>query len=226
MENVLQTLISQYSASPTLRALVVNVDEYLDPRADLDTFYDFVWNVDTAEGFGLDTWGKIVNVGRLLNVPCETPNPGMFPFTGGTYALTDEQYRVVIFTKALTNITNGSAASINQVLQNLFAGRGRTYVLDLGNMAMQYTFEFYLEPFEYVMLSNGGVAPRPAGVLVSINQGDVDDTFGFDEAEQFQPFDEGVFYNSDPFPIPGQEAMLYGDGYAMQYDACSLMTYD
>ncbi len=196
MINVEQTIISQYGASPTLTQLVHNIDEYIDPRADFDTFYDYVWNVQTAVGFGLDIWGEIVNVSRYVNVPVDTPNPGGFPFTPGPVTLTDDQYRVLIFVKALSNITRTTADSINQLLSNLFASRGRAYVLDMGSMTLRFTFEFWLEPFEYVIITQSGAMPRPAGVLATILQVDVETTFGFKEGIQFQPFDQGTFYVS------------------------------
>lgn len=194
MIDVEQTIISQYGTSATITQLVRNIDLYLDPRADFDTFFDYVWNVETAQGFGLDIWGRIVGVDRTLNVPADTPNPGMFPFTPGVVTLTDSQFRTVILVKALANITNGTATGLNQLLSNLFAGRGRCYVRDLGSMAMVFDFEFWLEPFEYVIITQTGVAPRPAGVQVSVFQVDVARTFGFAEAIQFQPFDQGTFY--------------------------------
>lgn len=196
MINVEKTIISQYANSPTIVTLCKNVDYYLDPRADIDAFYSFVWNVDTAQGFGLDTWGRIVNVDRSINVPANTPNPGNFAFTSGAYLMTDSEYRSVILIKALANITSCTAASLNQLIQNLFAGRGRCYVNDMGSMTMRYTFEFYLKPFEYVIISGGTVAPRPAGVQLDIIQIDPLTTFGFFEGVQLQPFDQGTFYTT------------------------------
>ncbi len=55
---VARTLISQYADSPTLVQLINNMDDYINPDADFDAFYDFVWNVETAQGFGLDIWGQ------------------------------------------------------------------------------------------------------------------------------------------------------------------------
>lgn len=194
MLNVEETIISQYGNSATITQLVRNMNESLDPRADFDTFFSYVWNVETAQGFGLDIWGRIVGVDRTLNVPADTPNPGMFPFTPGVVTLTDSQFRTVILVKALANITNGTATDLNQLLSNLFAGRGRCYVQDMGAMSLRFTFEFFLEPFEYVIITQTGVAPRPAGVLATVLQSDPSQTFGFAEAIQFQPFDQGTFY--------------------------------
>lgn len=198
MINVEETIISQYGNSATITQLIRNMNTYIDPRADFDNFYAYVWNVETAQGFGLDIWGRIVGVEREINVPADTPNPGMYAFTSGVYSMTDAEYRLVILVKALANITNCTADGLNQLLSNLFSTRGRSYVLDTGAMTMKFTFEFFLKPFEYVILTTTGVAPRPAGVLVNIFQVDVPNTFGFKEAIHLLPFDQGTFYVSYP----------------------------
>lgn len=44
-----QTIISQYGATSTIAQLCRNMDTYIDPATDFNTFYDYVWNVDTAQ---------------------------------------------------------------------------------------------------------------------------------------------------------------------------------
>ena len=198
MQSVEQTIISQYSNSPTLVNLVHLIDEYIDPTANLDSFFNLVYNV-LAEGatlstYGLDVWGRIVGVSRNLTIPEGIDNPGGYVFEPGTYVLPNEDFRTLILVKALANITDSSAASTNRLLSNLFAGRGRCYVLDLGNMAMKYVFEFYLAPYEFAIVTTSGAIPHPTGVQSFIYQIDVANTFGFNEAIQFQPFDQGTFY--------------------------------
>jgi len=194
MLNVEQTIISQYGNSATITQLILNMNEYIDPRIDIDNFYNYVWNVETAQGFGLDIWGRIVQIDRMINVPVDTPNPGGLPFTPGVYSMSDDEYRHVILIKALANITNCTAGNLNQLLQKLFATRGRCYALDMGGMTMRLTFEFWLKPYEYVILTTTGVSPRPAGVLGNVFQVDVPTTFGFAESIHLQPFDQGSFY--------------------------------
>lgn len=213
MINVERTIISQYSASPTLKALISNINECVDPRANLKAFYNAVWNIDTAVGFGLDIWGKIVGIDRLLRIPANVEvigfvnasvPPDWQPFNQGawfngqnatqSYFLPDDVYRTLILTKALSNIVTTSASSINRLLRNLFPGRGRCYVVDLGGMAMQYVFEFALTTAEYAILTQSGALPHPAGVeysVVVIPTG----SFGFFEAgSSVYPFDYGTFY--------------------------------
>lgn len=205
------TVISQYANSPTLNRLIQNFNDYIDPAANLTAFYNYVWNVDTAQGFGLDYWGRIVGVGRLLQLPAVPTTFGFdtgdnsflpfnqAPFFGGdtatqTFSLPDDPYRLLVLLKAFSNICETTIPVLNSMLNQLFAGRGRCYVQDYGNMAMAYAFEFPLTPVEYAILTQTGVPPHPAGVQVSILQIDLANTFGFD-GSGLLPFNQAPFYS-------------------------------
>lgn len=218
MINVEQTIISQYGNSATITQLVRNMNEYVDPRADLDAFFSFVWNVDSARGFGLDIWGRIVNIRRELLIPetleyfgfneaVGSGQPfGQAPFYDGTppatqtLRLADDAYRALIYVKALRNISSTNSPAINTLLRNLFAttrpgdpAGSRCYVNDLGGMAIRYTFEFDLTPYEFAVVTQSGALPRPAGVGATIFQSALP-LFGFSEAGASAcPFGEGVF---------------------------------
>lgn len=211
MINVEQTIISQYGNSATITQLVRNMDQYIDPRADVDAFFDFVWNVETAQGFGLDIWGRIVDIARTLLIPppveyfgFNQASPGSFPFaerpffngilpTSETYILADDAYRQLIFVKALTNISATNAPTLNQLLQNLFGNRGRCYVSDMGAMQLRYTFEFDLTAYEFAIITQSGAMPHPAGVETSMFASALP-LFGFAEAgPSAVPFGQGVF---------------------------------
>lgn len=214
MKNLEQTIVSQYANSPVLLSLIESMNEWVDPGADIDQFYSMVWDVGTAVGFGLNIWGKIVGVGRLLKVPLapqyfgfdegETQAEDYAPFdqapfyngpTTGSFNLSDVAYRTLILVKALANISNATAPNFNQLLQRLFAGGRRIYALDQGDMQMQVTCEFFLEPYELAILKQSGALPVPAGVGVNLLQVDVSGAFGFEEAGIYQPFDYGTFAN-------------------------------
>lgn len=180
------TLLSQYANSQILTTLIGNFDQYVDQTFDFDQFYDLIWNVSTAQGVGLDIWGRIVGVQRVLQVqgnvlyfgfeesaPSGTPF-GTQPFySGGTitsnFALSDSAFRTLIYAKALANISNGSIPAINQLLLNLFPGRGNCYVADGENMTLTYTFAFHLSSTELAILGQTGVLPKPVGVASSIS---------------------------------------------------------
>lgn len=179
-----RTVISQYANSAVILALIDTFFDAVDQTENLDTFFDKMWNTVTAEGYGLDCWGRIVGVNRVLHVATDRffgfkttdhsfDEWNVSPFYAGTgvtsnYSLTDEAYRQLILAKALANISDGSIASLNQLLINLFPGQGKAYVTDDGNMSMTYTFEFLPTPVQYAILTQSGVFPNPTGVTVSI----------------------------------------------------------
>jgi hypothetical protein len=66
--NYEDTILSQFANSPTILSLIGSFSAAVDPSANIDAFYDLVWNIDTAEGYGLDVWGRIVGVTRVLQV--------------------------------------------------------------------------------------------------------------------------------------------------------------
>jgi hypothetical protein len=190
------TVISQYNQSATIQSLLYAINQWIDPTEDLQNFYDFIWNVDTAQGYGLDVWGRIVAVERVLRVQVNDPYFGFdeatilsaWPFNttpvdptgpqrGGilyqneplnaNYVLSDDGYRTLILAKALFNIVNGSIPAMNQILINLFSDQGRAYIIDNQDMSMTYQFEFIPTPVDAAIISQSGVMPRPTGVSVT-----------------------------------------------------------
>jgi len=190
------TVISQYANSPTLLQWLDNMNQYLDVSGLFAEFLTFVWNVDSAQFWGLDILGKIVNVSRLLQIPNTTlyagfhnsagpppdwqtmatnqpPGPpvGGAMFTGHnatqSYLLDDNAYRQLILAKAFANICATTAPAINQILQNLY-GAGGAYVLNTGTMSISYNFNFKPSAIQLAILQQSGVIPTPPGVLATI----------------------------------------------------------
>ena len=191
------TAISQYNQSPTLQSLLYAIDQWIDPTIDMEAFYQYIWNVDSAEGYGLDVWGRIVAVNRVLHVQFPAlywgfDEAGVFsaaPFNtdmtapppadqgGGVFykderltdnqVLLDPEYRTLILAKALFNITNGSIPAMNQILVNLFSAKGRAYIVDNRDMSMTYVFEFKPDPVDVAIITQSGVMPKPTGVSIS-----------------------------------------------------------
>lgn len=184
MQDVRRTVISQYANSPVLLAVIDAINEAVDPAADFDLFYRHVWDIDTATGYGLDVWGRIVDVRRILTLNVPPYNFGFYTDGGDDFApfnqapfvsndvvtenftLTDDAYRKLILVKAAANISSCSVPALNALLTALFGDQGRCYVADLGNMQMRYVFEFALDPVSLAILTGSGAVPKPAGVTV------------------------------------------------------------
>ncbi len=193
MINYLDTIITQYANSDKTQTILKTFNDAVDPSAAIDDFYDLVWNIETADTYGLDIWGKIVVVSRLLTV---TPNEEFFgfgeavtippaiddaqpfdqaPFYNGevnssTVSLTNDAYRKLIMLKAMANITDCSIPSMNAMLMYIFGDSGRAYVRNDGGMTISYVFEFALSDVELAIVQSSGALPAPAGVTVNIVQ--------------------------------------------------------
>lgn len=206
-------MISQYANSPTLARLISDMAGYIDPRARFDKFVSFAWDIRTAQAWGLDILGRIVGVSRQLQIPDDVVSLGFGegvdyqtfgqaplyagPTASSSYLLSDDAYRTLILMKALLNISDSSAPSINRLLQSLFKGRGRCYVADTGGMEMRLVFEFPLLPYELAILTQSSVVPRPAAVRAFVQQVVAPNTFGFSESKDFQPFGQGSLYSAE-----------------------------
>lgn len=207
--DALEPVISQYAASPRIIALLVRKAALLDPGRDIMAWYEGVFNPRTAEGAGLDIWGRIVGIGRKLRIlndqffgfSYQNLNPmNQAPFWNsadaeGQYPLSDEAYRFLIFYKAMANIGQGTMASLNAMLQLLFEeahGPGSCFVVETGPMEIKAIFLFELTPYERSLLAGYGLLDRPAGVGFSWLQVNPYATFGF-SGSGLQPFDRGVF---------------------------------
>ena len=68
MINVADTILTQYADSPKLKSLIYSFNKAVGIEDFLDDFYDVIWNIQTADTYGLDVWGKIVVVSRQLTV--------------------------------------------------------------------------------------------------------------------------------------------------------------
>lgn len=181
MQNYQQTIYSQYANSPVLNAIIGYINQWFDPTVNLNAFYNQLWNVQTAQGYGLEVWGRIVGVQRNLQIS----NAPFFGFSGvdgssgdsfdvgvfydprtatSNYALTDAAFRTLIYAKAYLNISNGSIPSVNNILMTLFGSSGQCWVIDNLNMTLTYYFNFTPSPVQVSIIQTSGVLPRPVGV--------------------------------------------------------------
>jgi hypothetical protein len=180
------TIISQYANSPRILAVIESFNASVDPEANIEAWYDEVWNVATAQGYGLDVWGRIVGVNRVLSISPDIFfgfeeagtlsaaefNQGIF-FGGASsstnYSLSDPAFLLLIYAKAAANIWDGSIIGLNAILRILFPGK-IAYVVDNLDMTMTYYFDFTLTPVEVSIVANSGVLPRPCGVSANYVQ--------------------------------------------------------
>jgi hypothetical protein len=181
-----RTIVSQYANSPKLLGLVAPFSAALDGSTLLDNFYNLFWNVQTAVGYGLDVWGRIVGVGRVIEISAlryfgfqeggdisydpfnQSPFYSGQPLTAA-FRLDDTSFRRLIFAKAASNIWDGSIPQVNAILQMLFPGQV-AYIIDNQDMTMTYHFGWILTPVDASIAITSGILPRPSGVKVEYEQ--------------------------------------------------------
>lgn len=172
-----ETVQSQYSSSPRIKALIRAMSQQLDTTADIDLFYSKVFDIASAEGWGLDNWGRILGLGRDVEISSTYAfgfrGSGLQPFNQAAFdnggltrvqTLDDAVYYRFLMLKAASNIADSTIPTINRFMKQLFGDRGDVYVLEVGVMQIQYTFKFIMTPFERLLMHLDWMIPRPGCV--------------------------------------------------------------
>lgn len=202
------TIQSQYAASPHIMAVVQAFWDCLNPDADIQSIYDNMVNPDTAVGFGLDVWGRIVAIGREYVSIDENskylgfnPSPGVTnsrldsfnnaPFystVNGKIRLNDTAYRTYIFIKAMINIGISTLAEINQMLHVMFPDTN-ICCIHVDTMTLRLVVQGNITEADKTALMN--LPWLPAGVQLQLYHV-ITPTFGFN-GSGLMPFNQGTF---------------------------------
>jgi hypothetical protein len=167
-------------------------------------WYRDVFNLQTANDFGLVVWSIILNLPLFIEVfPDPEGKPiwgfdeyhenfdnGNFTNIGGGPVLSTDQKRLVLKLRYFDLTTRDDTRNVNAFLKFAFADLGDVWRLDGLDMSVVYVFSFAPDPVLLSVLQDYDILPRTAGVLVRY----VDltrDTFGFGEYNQ--NFDNGTF---------------------------------
>lgn len=207
--DIKDTILFQYSSSPIIKAIIEGVNDLIKPDEDINSFYNEMFNILSAQGVGLDFWGVKLGIGRNIKIQSTVDENDCFGFDrselnawdtvpffsekeGDVITLEDNAYRELLLIKAAANISRTDIASLENLLERLYSGRGNFYVLEIGTMKLRYIFEFYLTPYEESLALRRDLPPKPAGVTYEIYQIVPEETFGF-EGSEMNGFDNGVF---------------------------------
>ena len=206
--DIAETVQSQYATSKRMRAVIDAFWNAINPKSDIDLLYKKLVNPRTAEGYGLDVWGRIVAIGRsYLAVDDGTPYFGFDPPEGvknerlnsfgnapfykqiyGKVRLADPMFRTYVFLKALINIGDSSLASLNQAVKLLFPDAD-IQILHTGTMVLRVLILSPLSESDKAALDN--LPWLPAGVGLEMYQV-ITPTFGF-AGTGLQNFNNGTF---------------------------------
>lgn len=199
-------MISQYANSPKYVKLVEGIREQFNNYKTIQDWYNVVYNIRTATGYGLDWWGKILDQSRLIsfiddnNQKVEIFLQGEITVDGITFSADEIEnlYRTLLIFRAMSNIGNATIPSLEMLLNSAFEGRGQVYIDEVTTMQIDVTFNFYVNKLEKYVFSTD-IFPKPTGVGVNFYYVPSGSFFGFfvDGAspQPFAPFDNKPFYN-------------------------------
>lgn len=179
---------SQYAHAPNFKALASIFHESLDATAQLDQLLMDVADARTAKGVFLDWWGKRVGVDRLIEVD------------GEFVRFDDDYFRFLIMYRALCNLSDSSAATMNRLLSQLTDQQ--VFIVDYQNMSIRSIVVVgSMSDLQITILRAYGLLNRPMGVMANFLVIYPDDAiFGF-AGSDLQPFDQGVFNPGQEFPM-------------------------
>lgn len=145
-----------------------------------DNWIRDVFNINTANDFGLSLWGRILDVPLSVTVQPTTGRPswgfgvnnknfgnaGFGRATAGQIGMTTEQRRIVIRMRYFQLTCRPTVTEVNAFLATLF-GQGTVWVSDSLDMTfVTYVFRQVPDSQLTFILDNYDLLPRPSGVGV------------------------------------------------------------
>lgn len=207
--NLLQALLWRHNDAENLQSLLESKNTWYETNQ-TDFWNDWVinvFNLQTANEFGLSVWAQILGVPLSLIVPPNAgPQFGFGPasngrqnFDNGNFGvaasgvgLNLEQKRILLQLQYYKLISRCTVPEMNERLKAILSNYGSVYVLDGNNMSfVTYVFGFQPNSALQFVLENFNVLPRPAAVgvkyIVSTRP-----AFGFGAFNQ--NFNNGTFW--------------------------------
>lgn len=178
--NLMRTVLWQYENAPKLKSLVQSEQDWANENVTefWRNWFRDVFNLKTANDFGLNVWSRILDVPLTINRP-ERKSGSVFGFGSnhknfgnGNFGrarsqdieVTTEQARKILLLRWFQLTSRPTVANINEALEIVF-GEGIAYVQD--NLDMSYQLFMFTERPDYQtidMLKNTDLLPRPSAV--------------------------------------------------------------
>ena len=180
--DLLRAVLWQYEDAENLKALASFKAQWFE-RYNSQFWKDWyrdVFNLDTANEFGLAVWARILDIPLGIDVPPADLSKTGFGFgnkkrnfasnfrrnSDYTLVLTKEQKRLLVRMRYFNLTTRPSVPKINAFLAKYFGDEsGSVFVLDPLDMTyVVYVFNFNPDERLRLLLDNFDMLPRPSGV--------------------------------------------------------------
>lgn len=184
--NVLRSILWQYNNSENIVTLIQDKQAWMDEnqRDFWTNWYTDVFNLQTANDFGLNVWSIILNLPLFFNtdpIPNQPTwgvsnntaglngnqnfdNGNFLPLSGGNIYLTTEEKRILLQLRYFNLTTSAAIPEINDFLAFVFEDLGEIYAMDGLDMTMTYVIKFTMSPSLLYVLQQFDLLPRPSTV--------------------------------------------------------------
>ena len=168
----------QFAHAKVIGALGTLFQTEVDSTPQLELVEQEIANPASCSGVFLDWMATRVGVSRQVELP------------SGTYFLDDEPFRFLVFLKALSNISDASADTMNRMIRQLVG----VQFLVIDNLDMTISLRFFgaLTEQQQFVLQSYGLLNRGAGVGYNIITNFSTGVFGF-AGSGLQPFTQAPF---------------------------------
>lgn len=180
--DVMKALLWQYNDAERLQTLLQKKQDWYNSNQEefWENWYWDVFNLDTANEFGLSVWAKILEAPFTLGEGKDDPGKPLFGFnegaanfgtgnfartSGRSVSLTLDQKRLIIKLRYWNLISRGTVSDCNRFCKAVFGEDAKAYVLDPGDMTnVIYVVGFEIDSATRLILDGLDLMPRPAGV--------------------------------------------------------------
>lgn len=180
--NLLQAILWQYNDAASLQSIIASKQAWYNDNQQgfWEAWFNNVFNLHTANEFGLSVWAIILALPLFINTPPDPDQPtfgfgdangavnfdnGILSDSNGTiYNLPLETKRLALKLRYFQLTSSGTVPETNRMLAYVFGQYGKAYLLDYGTMSQAYVFLFPV-PWDLAYIFNNlDILPRPAGV--------------------------------------------------------------
>lgn len=181
--NLLGSILWQYNDADKLQRLMQSEADFFN--REVKEFWRGwrrdVFDLNTANAFGLSVWAIILGVSQDVRLNNETPenifgfapaegysntyqnyNHGNFIRSENVLQVKAEQMRMLLKIRAMQLVSNGSLYDINRMLKMVFGVKA--YAVDNFDMSMTYMFERELTADEQLVVQESDALVPPAAV--------------------------------------------------------------
>lgn len=178
--NLFDFLLWQYNSATSLTSLLTSKQAWYDENVSqfLADWYNDIFNLDTANDFGLSIWAILLDLPLFSEVNPDAPGKPIFGFgnnnknfengnfsnSGQSIGFTTEEKRLLLKLRYFSLSTRCDVPDVNSFLAYVFEPYGTVFLLDGQDMSITYVFDYQISNYLLEAMKKYDLLPRAAGV--------------------------------------------------------------